>query len=414
MSDNVYILGVGMIRFNKYPDKSVKQMAGEALDAVLADVEMDRKDIQAAFFSNSGWGIADGQHCIRGQVALAPSGVMGIPITNVENACAGGSTALREAWMSVKAGCFDVALAIGAEKIFSPTEKQKMFEGFLSGTDVEFARAMVEAFQADAKQRAEADGAQLKEKGGGHSGFMDIYAMGARMHMKAYGTTQRQLAMIAAKNRRNGSMNPMAQFQQEMTVDEVMDDLSVAYPLTRAMCAPIGDGAAAAIVCSEQALKRFAGAKPVKIRTSTLTGGSLPGSGYDTIGKRLSKEAYESAALSPEDIDVIEVHDATAYGELMQCEELGLCPEGEGGRYAESGATSIGGKQPVNPSGGLECRGHPIGASGLAQVYELVLQLRGEAGPRQIEGARIAMAENGGGFIGIGEAAMCIHILEKV
>lgn len=414
MSDNVYVLGVGMIRFNKYPEKSIKQMTGEALEQLLKDVPLDRKDIQAAFFSNSGWGISDQQHCIRGQVALAPAGIQGIPITNVENACAGGSTAFREAWMSVKAGLYDVVLAIGAEKVWSPNEKEKMFEGFLSGTDVEFSRAMVAAFQADAKKKAAEAGSGGEEKKGGHSGFMDIYAMGARIHMKAYGTTQRQLAVIASKNRRNGALNPLAQYQREMSVEEVLSDLIVAFPLTRAMCAPIGDGAAAALVCSKRGLRRYADARPVRIRASALASGSLPDSGLDSIGKRLSREVYESAALGPEDVDVVEVHDATAFGELMQCEELGLCPEGGGGPYAESGATALDGTKPVNPSGGLECRGHPIGASGLAQVYELVTQLRGDAGPRQVMGARIAMAENGGGFIGLGEAAMCIHVLEKV
>lgn len=413
MSDNVYVLGVGMIRFDKYPDKSIKQMAAEALRELERDVAFENGDIEAVWFSNSGWGIYDGQHCIRGQVALAPLGIQGIPITNVENACAGGSTALRDAWMSVRAGLYDMVLAIGSEKVWYPEDKKRMYESFLSGTDVEFSRAMIQMFQADAKKKAEESGASGKEKKGGHSGFMDIYAMGARLHMETYGTTQRQLAVIASKNRRHGSLNPLAQFQKEMSVEEVLEDVTVAYPLTRAMCAPIGDGAAAALVCSERALQRYPGARPIRILASTLASGSLPDSGLDSIGRRLSREAYEMASLGPGDVDVVEVHDATAFGEVMQCEDLGLCPVGEGGPHAESGATSLGGKQPVNPSGGLECRGHPIGASGLAQVHELVTQLRGDAGARQVEGARTAMAENGGGFIGLGEAAMCIHILEK-
>lgn len=413
MAEGVYILGTGMIRFNKYPEWSIKKLAAEAMGALSQDLEIEWKDIDAAWFSNAGWGIYDGQHCIRGQVALAPLGIQGLPITNVENACAGGATALHSAWTAVKAGIYDVALALGAEKIFTATERQKMFDGFMSGTDVEFSRAMIEHFQADAKKKAAEAGAG-KEKEGGHSGFMDIYAMGARLHMQAFGTTQEQMAIIASKNRRNGAHNPMAQFQKEMSVEEVLADTLVAYPLTRAMCAPIGDGAAAALVCSERALERFPDARPVRIRASVLASGCLPDSGLETIGKRASRAVYEAAGLGPEDLDVIEVHDATAYGELMQYEELGLCGAGEGGPFAESGATSIGGKQPVNPSGGLECRGHPIGASGLAQVYELVQQLRGDAGARQVEGARIAMAENGGGFIGLGEAAMAIHIMEKV
>jgi len=414
MSDDVYILGSGMIRFNKYPEKNIKQMAAEAMGELIGDVPVDKKDIEAAWFSNAGWGIYDGQHCIRGQVALAPMGIQGIPITNVENACAGGATALHAAWTAVRAGLYDLVLAIGAEKVFTATERQKMFDGFLSGTDVEFSRAMIEIFQADAKKQAAEAGEGGEEKEGGHSGFMDIYAMGARLHMQVYGTTQEQLAIIASKNRCNGALNPMAQFQKEMSVEEILADKMVAYPLTRAMCAPIGDGAAAAFVCSERALERFPDARPIRIRASVLASGCLPDSGLDTIGRRASRAVYEMAGLGPQDLDVVEVHDATAYGELMQYEELGLCEPGGGGPHAESGATRLGGKQPVNPSGGLECRGHPIGASGLAQIYELVQQLRGDAGPRQVEGARIAMAENGGGFIGLGEAAMGIHIMEKL
>lgn len=414
MSDNIYVLDVAMTRFAKHPDMSVKQLAAEAVTGLFESSGVDRKHIEAAWFSNSGWGLSQGQHCIRGQVALAPLGIQGIPITNVENACAGGSSALHAAWTAIKAGLYDVVLAVGAEKVWFPEDKKAMFEGFLSGTDVEVSRAMVEMMKADAKKKAEKAGATGREKKGSHSSFMDIYAMGARMHMEAYGTTQRQLAVIASKNRSNGALNPLAQFQQAMSVDEVLDDVQVAYPLTRAMCAPIGDGSAAALICSERALKRYPDARPARIRASMLASGSLPGSGLDGISRRLSRAAYDIAGLGPEDIDLVEVHDATAFGELLQCEDLGLCPVGGGGPYAEAGATSLGGKQPVNPSGGLECRGHPIGASGIAQVYELVTQLRGDAGARQVEGARVVMAENGGGFIGIGEAAMCIHILEKV
>jgi len=413
MSDNVYILGIGMIRFQKYPEKSIKQMSAEAWQALRQDVQVDTKDIEAAWFSNSGWGMSQGQHCIRGQVALAPLGIQGIPITNAENACAGASSAVHGAWTAVKAGLYDVTLAIGAEKVWFPEDTKKMFEGFASGADVEFIHGMIEAFKASAAKKAAESGAAGKEKKGGHSAFMDIYGMGARMHMAAFGTTQRQLACIAAKNHFHGSMNPLAQYQMDMTVEEVLEDSVVAYPLTRSMCAPIGDGSAAAIICSERALKRFPEARPIRIRASILASGSLPDSGLAGISQRASQRAYEVAGLAPGDINVAEVHDATAFGELSQYEGLGFCPEGEGGPFAESGATKLGGKLPVNTSGGLECRGHPIGASGIAQMHELVTQLRGDAGSRQVEGARIALAENGGGFIGMGEAAMCVHILER-
>jgi acetyl-CoA acyltransferase len=416
--DDVYIIGVGMFRFGKYPDRTVKDMTSEVLELVLKDAGAHTDDVEAAWFSNSFWGINTGQHSIRGQVALAPLGIEHVPIMNVENACAGASSAVHGCWMGIKSGLYDVALAIGAEKVYNPTDKQASFEMFISNTDVEFTRQIIRIFQADAEKKAKGAGAIKEGDGdgsGGHSPFMDLYSMGARIHMEQYGTTQRQLAVIASKNHFHGSMNPLAQYQADMTVDEVLSDRLVAYPLTRAMCAPIGDGATAALLCSEKALKRFPNALPVRVRASVLASGSLK---FETsngmIGRRLSRKAYEIASLGPEDIDVAEVHDATAFGELLQCEELGFCGEGEGGALAESGATRIGGRLPVNTSGGLECRGHPIGASGIAQLVELVTQLRGNAGPRQVEGARMALAENGGGFIGVGEASMCIHILEKV
>ncbi|MDI6830147.1 MAG: thiolase family protein [Actinomycetota bacterium] len=418
--DDVYIIGVGMFRFGKYPEKSVKQMTQEVLESLLADCPVEKKDIEAAWFSNSFWGIVTGQHSIRGQVALTPLGIQGIPVMNVENACAGATSAMNGAYLGIKAGAYDVALAIGVEKMYNPEDKQAMFEMFMSNTDVEFIRGILEAFKADEQRKAaeaaaSGEGTAKSGGGGGRSPFMDIYAMAARMHMEKYGTTQRQLAVIAAKNHYHASLNPLAQYQVNMTVEEVLNDRPVAYPLTRAMCAPMGDGATAALLCSGKALKRFPGARPVKILASVLTSGGIPESGeMDLIGTRLSRQAYEIAGVGPEDIDVAEVHDATAFGELLQTEELGFCGEGEGGPFAESGATKLGGKLPVNTSGGLECRGHPIGASGIAQIVELVTQLRGEAGKRQVEGARLALAENGGGFIGTGEAAMCIHILERV
>ena len=414
--EDVYIIGVGMLRFGKYPDKSIKQMTEEVVGILLEDCPAEKKDIEAAWFSNSFWGIITGQHSIRGQVALTPLGIQGIPVMNVENACAGATSAVNGAYLGIKAGAYDVALALGVEKMYNPDNKQAMFEMFMTNTDVDFIRSILALFQADEqKKSAQAQDSGKGDDKRGHSPFMDIYAMGARMHMEKYGTTQRQLAMIAAKNHYHASLNPLAQYQQDMSVEDVLADRPVAYPFTRSMCAPIGDGATAALLCSGKALERFSGARPVKILASVLTSGTIPTDGsMDLIGMRLSKRAYEITGLGPEDIDLAEVHDATAFGELLQSEELGFCGEGEGGLLAESGATRLGGRLPINTSGGLECRGHPIGASGIAQLVELTTQLRGEAGKRQVEGARIGMAENGGGFIGTGEAAMSIHILEKV
>ena len=410
---NVYIVGLGMIRFNKYPDRTVRDMAHEVTNLALKDAGLDKAALQAAFFSNTFWGMFSNQHSIRGQVALRSMGIDAIPVTNVENACAGASTALHLAYTGVRAGMVDVALAVGSEKITDP-DKMKSLTAYATCMDVENFESHINMMMELNKTFKVAIPPDQAPPGDGRSIFMDAYAMGAKWHMSRFGSTQQQLAAICAKNHWHGSLNPMAQYQQDMTVADVLADKPIAYPLTRAMCAPVGDGAAAAIVCSEAYLKKLAAARPIRILASVLGSGTDRDLDGEDIGERLAKQAYEAAAVGPQDIDLAELHDATSYGELHQTEAMGFCPMGEGGPWAESGATKLGGKQPVNTSGGLECRGHPIGASGLAQIYELGVQLRGEAGPRQVEGARLGLAENGGGNIGVEEAAMCIHILENV
>ncbi|MBI9092115.1 MAG: thiolase family protein [Desulfobacterium sp.] len=411
--DNIYIVGLGMIRFNKYPDKDVRTMAHEVTRLALKDAGIEKEALQAAFFANTFWGMFDNQHSIRGQVILRSMGIGSIPVTNVENACAGGSTALHQAYTGIKAGMYDVALVLGSEKITHP-DKSLSLSAYATCMDVGNFQAHLDQMEAFNKQLNFQLPPGQTPPGQGRSIFMDAYAMGARWHMDRFGSTQEQLATICAKNHFHGSLNPMAQYQHDMTQAEVLADKPIAYPLTRSMCAPVGDGAAAAIICSENYLKKLTHAKPVKIRASVLGSGmDRPIDGED-IGERLVKQAYDIAGVGPGDISLAELHDATAYGELHQTEAMGFCPMGEGGPYAESGATKLGGAQPVNTSGGLECRGHPIGASGLAQIYEIGLQLRGEGGRRQVEGARLGLAENGGGNIGVEEAAMCIHILEKV
>jgi acetyl-CoA acyltransferase len=416
MAEDVYIIGTGMTKFGKYLDKGIKALTGEALELVLKDCGLERRDIQAAWFSNSGWGYHSFQHSIRGQVALSANGLEGLQIVNVENACASASTALHSAWAAIKAGIYDCVLAIGAEKMYD-NDRSKTMMMFMSGTDVEEITGFIAKFQEGERLRREKEAKEKgletpEEKPGGHSAFMDLYSIGARMHMQQYGTTQRQLACIAAKAHNNSVHNPFAQYTFPMTVEEVLADREVSYPLTRAMCAPVGDGAAAAIICSERFLKKLGAARALRIRASVLRSGTR--AGENDICARSSTAAYDMAGLGPQDIDLVEVHDATAFGELYQTEQMGFCPKGQGGVLAENGATAIGGKIPVNPSGGLIARGHPVGASGLAQIFELAAHLRGEAGQRQVERARIAMAENGGGFLGQGEAAMAIHILEKV
>jgi len=409
----VYIIGAGMIRFGKYPDKTVRTMAEEATLLALQDAGLVKEDLQSVFFSNSFWGMFANQHSIRGQVVMRGMGIDKIPVTNVENACAGASTALHLAVTGISAGMYDVALALGSEKISNPN-KALSLAAYASCMDVENFEKHI-AMITSVKDLIKIDIPEDKTAPGeGRSIFMDAYAMGARWHMNKFGSTQRQLAVICSKNHMHGFLNPLAQYQQAMSVEEVLADKMVAYPLTRAMCSPLGDGAAAAIVCSERYLKKLMDARPVRILASVLGHGSERSLDGVDIGERLSRQAYDFAGLGPDDISLAELHDATAWGELHQAEVMGFCPMGEGGPFAETGATRIGGSKPINTSGGLECRGHPIGASGLAQIYELVLQLRGDAGERQVDKARIGLAENGGGNIGVEEAAMCVHILEKV
>jgi acetyl-CoA acetyltransferase len=373
---------------------------------------LEGKDLQAAFVSNTFWGMFSDQHSIRGQVMLRAMGIDAIPIVNTENACAGASTAFHLAYTAIKAGMYDVVLALGAEKI---THENKMLslKSYATCLDVEDFENHIKNF-LELSQSLNLEIPDTGAPGEGRSVFMDLYAVGARWHMAKYGSTQRQLAVIASKNHFHSSMNPNAQYQKPMTVEEVLADKLVAYPLTRAMCAPVGDGAAGAILCSASYLKKLTAARPVRVRASVLASGRDRGLDDEDIGQRLSRRAYEVAGVGPEDIHTAEVHDATAYGELHQTEVLGFCPEGEGGPFAESGATTLGGRLPINTSGGLESRGHPIGASGLAQIHEIVVQLRGEAGTRQVEEARIGLTENGGGNIGVEEASMAIHIFEKM
>jgi len=406
---DVEVIGVGMTRFGKYPDRNMKSLAAEAVSKALEDAGLKKTDIEYAVVGNGLQGLYDGQEGIRGQVVLFNMGIGKIPVVNVENACASSSTAFHCAWMAVASGICDVALVLGMEKMYTP-DKARALSMFIADTDVEFAKMIMESIRRSEKSESGKKG--KREKVSNRSIFMDFYAMGARQHMEKYGTTQEQLAIIASKNHINSSFNPYAQYQTPYTVEEVLNSPEVVYPFTRLMCSPIGDGAAAAIICSEEYAKSKSIRKPVRVLASSL-GSCRVDSRDESIGKRVARKAYEMAGVEPENIDVAEVHDATAFGELRATEELGFCDEGEGGKLAERGATKLNGEIPVNPSGGLESRGHPIGATGVAQITEIVWQLRGQAGKRQVNDARIGLTHNGGGMLGSEEAALCIHIFES-
>jgi acetyl-CoA acetyltransferase len=376
--------------------------------AALADTGVEKEAIEAAFVGNAMAGLVTGQECIRGQVVLRSAGIGAIPVVNVENACASASTALHQACAMVEAGVYETVLAVGVEKLYHP-DKRRSFAAIGSAVDTEELAAIMEGL----RKAAEEQGATKATSGAGEkrSMFMDFYAGMARRHMQEYGTTARQFAAVAAKNSYHGSLNPKAQFQHALSVDEVLAEPMIAEPLTRPMCSPIGDGAAAAVIVSERKAREIGVAKPVYVQACVLRSGWDHGPDEEGVTERCVREAYEKAGLGCADLDVIECHDASAPAELMYYEEFGLCKPGEGGALIDAGETRIGGRIPVNPSGGLLRKGHPVGATGLAQITELVEQLRGQSGARQVEGARVGMAQNGGGTIGSDAAAMCVTIV---
>ncbi len=412
---DVYVVGVGMTPFGKHMDKNMKTLAADAVNRALSHAGITQDKIQTAVVGNAYQGLVTGQESIRGQVVLRAMGIGDIPVTNVENACCSSATAFQVAWMDIALGLHDVGLVLGMEKMYME-DREKRLKLFSASTDVEVIEMLVKAMKEDAekkKKAAEAKGQKKSEsKSKGGSAFMEIYAMAARMHMDQFGLTQRQLAAVSSKNHNNSVNNPYAQYRTPYTIEEVLAAPPIAYPLTRPMCSPVGDGASAIILCSKEYVKKLGASKPVKILATVVGGGMDRDFNAPDIGERYGKIAYEKAGVGPEDIDVAEFHDATAFGEVLNTEALGFCSRGEGGIFAEEGHSAIGGKLPINTSGGLESKGHPVGATGAAQIAELVWQLRGEATGRQVENARIALAENGGGNIGLEEAAMVITILQ--
>lgn len=407
--ERVVIAGVGMTKFGKFHDRGLKSLAGEAVNDALKDASLEPSDVQLAVVGNAVAGLITGQECIRGQVVLREAGIGGIPIFNVENACASASSAFHLAWSQVAAGRVDVALALGVEKLTHP-DKAVSFQAFSSAVDVELMMQLMESLKSAPRPEAAGGEKSGGGGGGGKSMFMDIYAAIIRGHMSQYGTTQETIAKVAVKNHHHGALNPRAQYQEEVTVEEVLASREVAYPLTLLMCSPIGDGAAAALIVSPEYAKRK-GIEGPKVAASVIVSGNLPDSGDELAEPRAAKLAYEMAGLGPDDIDVAEVHDATAAAEILAYEDLGFCARGEGGGLVEEGVTALGGRLPVNTSGGLVSKGHPVGATGIAQLCEISWQLRGDAGPRQVEGARIGLTQNGGGFLGNDAAAQAVHVL---
>lgn len=411
--NTIYIAGIAMTVFGRHLERSLEDLAGEALQGALKDAGCSTKDIGAAYYAGITNGPLQGQFAIPGQVVLSKIGIESIPIFNIDNGCAAGSSAVHLAIQNLKAGGTDVALAIGCEKMNIP-DKLRALTVMEAGWDV--ARAE-QNYEMLIKMGEGVEVPAGSESDRPYSKFMSIYAAMCRYHMKSFGTTQRQIAAVAAKNHANSVHNPYSQFRKSFSIDEILAAPPITYPLTLPMCAPLSDGAAAVILCTEEGLKRIGADKSRCIKVAASVIRSFSNRGYDQpelhLARLAANQAYEIAGLGPEDMHVAEVHDAAAMGEIIQSENLGFVPLGEGGPAAERGDFALGGRLPINTSGGLESKGHPLGATGIGQLYELVTQLRGEAGARQVPGACHAIQENGGGMVGVEEAAVAIHILSK-
>lgn len=372
---DAYVAGVGMIKFGRYPDQDIGSLGGQAVLLALKNAGLSMRDVQILVSGNLY------QTNMSGQRILKEVGLTGIPVYNVANACASGSTAFREAYFAVASGAYDVALAVGTEQM------GKM--GLLG---------------------APADPATSTEGVLGTGLMPGIFGMAGMEHMRAYGTTMEQFAKVSVKNHHHATMNPYSQYQKETPLAEVLNSRMIAYPNTLLMCCPTGDGAAAAIIVSPEKARQLAGGGTMirvaaaALTTDPYTQRDLTFLDINTMVVNAAKQAYEQAGLGPQDLDSVELHDCFATAELLHYENLGLCGPGEAGRMIDEGRTALGGDIPVNTSGGLLSKGHPIGATGVANICELVWQIRGQAGARQVDGHRVGLAHT----VGLGSATSVI------
>ncbi len=376
---DAYVVGVDMIKFGRFPEKSVPQIGAESALLALDDCGLSIQDMEALYCGNLMQASA-----MVGQRILQEIGQTGIPVVNVSNACATGATAFREAWASVKAGLYDIVLAVGVEQ---------MGRGLLGGTG----------------------GKGIPKEGLFGSGTMPaVFAEAGMEHARKHGTTFEQFAKVSVKNHHHSTMNPKAMYQIETPLETVMNAEMISYPNTKLMCSVNVDGSAAAVIATEKKARELGLlGRAVKVCASVLTSDrwqerDLVMPDVNTCTQEAAAKAYAMAGLGPEDIDLVELHDCFATAEILHYENLGLCGAGEAGRMIDDGEVALGGRIPVNVSGGLLSKGHPLGATGIANIYEVSTHLRGEAGERQVQGARIGMTH----VIGLGSACG-IHILEK-
>ncbi|MDC1487614.1 thiolase family protein [Gammaproteobacteria bacterium] len=379
MSDDVYIIGIDMIKFGRFPNKTVPELAAESILLALDDADLSMGDMEAFYCGN----IKEVNRMV-GQKTLQLIGQTGIPIVNCTNACATGATAFREGWMSIKAGIHDVVLVSGVEK---------MGTGLLGGDTGEL-------------------GIPLEGLIGSQT-MPAIFSEAGMEHARNHGTSFEQFAKISVKNHHHSTMNPKSRYQIETPLKEVMESEMIAYPNTKLMCSANVDGSAAAVLVSKKKAKEYGMSRAIKVKASVLTSDpyddrNLAMPNINTLTKNAATQAYEMAGLGPEDLDLVELHDCFASAEMLHYGNLGLCKDEDAGRYVDEGRFEIGGIMPVNLSGGLLAKGHPTGATGVANLYEICAHLRGEAGVRQVKNARIGLAH----VIGLGSACG-IHVLEK-
>ncbi len=375
----VTAVGVGMTKFGKLRDQGIEELGAKAVWEAIKDAGINPGDIQIAYC-----GVSLAPRDVLGQAILKDVGITQIPTMRVENACSSGSSAVREAWMAIVSGLYDIALAIGVEKLTD-----------LGPSPLAYKNRSVEAM----------------------AGYVPLgwWAMRAQKHMEKYGTTREQLAQISVKNHANGCLNPRAQYQERLTIEGVLSSPTVADPLTLYQASPISDGAAAVVLCSEKAARKYT-RRPVYIAASALTSGNFEQQNDLTVNdleRRCGQQAYQSAGIGPEDLDFAEIHDCFTIAEIIRCENLGFCKHGEYTKWQSEGKWDLGGGFPINPSGGLLAKGHPVGATGVAQICELVWHLREQAGERQVAGARVALAHCSGGTIASDNAVCAVHILKR-
>lgn len=398
---SVSILGTGITAFGRRPADDMRSLSEEAVGLAFADAGITASDVNMVTFGNATEGYLHGQEMIRAEVALRYLGLTGVPMINVENACASSSTAFQVACMAVTSGAADVVLVVGVERLTHPT-KRRSFDALATAVDLNEHVALASAVGAT--------GAPPEEEGTSHSPLMDLYATKARSFMERSGVTPEDLALVSVKNRFHGSLNPKAQFQTTVDRQEVLASRMISDPLRMLMCSPVGDGAAAVIVASSDFVKRE-GKPDVRVAGWALTSNGSDPRAAQPVARAMDK-ALVQAGLSVDDIDLAEVHDACAPAELWLYEEMGLCKAGDAADLVRTGATQLGGRVPVNVGGGLLGRGHPLGATGCAQLIELADQLRGRGGARQVEGARVGVAQNSGGILDdLDEAVAAITIL---